>query len=362
MLPQPKPGIMDISPYVGGKSAAAPGMKPMKLSSNESALGPSPKAVEAYMAEAPRLRRYPDGHAQALREAIAEVHKVPLERVVCGAGSDELIGLLVHAYAGPGDEVLYSEHGFLMYKIYALGAGAMPVAAPEKNLTTDVDALLAAVTPRTKIVFLANPNNPTGTYINAHELARLRAGLPEHVILAIDAAYCEYATEADYSLGRDLVDTSENTVILRTFSKIYGLASLRVGWGYFPKSIADVLNRLRGPFNLSAAAIAAAAAGTRDIAHVKAAVEHNTKWRPWLENQLSALGLAIPPSAGNFLLAEFASAKEASAANEFLLSRGIIVREVGAYNLSQCLRITVGTEAEMRALVDALKAHLLPKS
>lgn len=353
--PTPKPGIMAVAPYVGGKSAAAPGKKTIKLSSNESPLGAGAAALEAYAKAAEKLHRYPDGNSVALREAIAEVQRLDMARIVCGAGSDELIGLLVNAYAGSGDEVLYSAHGFLMYKIYAQVAGAAPVAAPEKNLTADVDALLAHVTPRTKIVFLANPNNPTGSYLPASEVARLRKGLPEHVVLALDGAYTEYVTAADYTDGRELVDAGENTAMLRTFSKIYALPSLRVGWGYFPQSMADVLNRARGPFNVSGAAIAAGAAAMRDTAHVAASVAHNMRWREWLAGELRALGLKVHPSHANFLLVEFASPQAAEAANRRLLGEGIIVRDVMAYGLPACLRMTVGLQEENEALVAMLR-------
>lgn len=350
---------MQIAPYVGGKSSAGKTSRIIKLSSNESALGASPMAVEAYKALADRLHRYPDGHATALREAIAEVYQLPAERIVCGAGSDELIGLLINAYTGEEDEVLYPEHGFLMYKIYAQGAGATPVTAPEKDLKTDVDALLAKVSVKTKLVFVANPNNPTGSYISASELKRLREGLPPHVLMVVDAAYSEYVQEPDYSDGRALVDTTENTVMLRTFSKIYGLPALRLGWGYMPAHVADVLNRVRGPFNVSAAAIAAGIAAVKDVGFVQKAIQHNAAQLAWLSNECTALGLHPYPSVGNFLLVKFpAGAKSAANANLHLLNEGIIVRETANYGLGDCLRITVGTEDENKALVAALRAFM----
>jgi histidinol-phosphate aminotransferase len=355
--PQPKPYLQHMPVYTAGKSTAAPGKRVIKLSSNESPLGPSPKALAAYAAHAEKLHRYPDSAHADLRAAIAEVHGVDAARLVCGAGSDELIGLLVHAYAGEGDEVLYSEHGFLMYKIYTQSFGATPVAAPEKNLRTDVQALLARVTPRTKLVLVANPNNPTGSYLSASEMNALRAGLPPHVVLAVDGAYAEYATAPDYTDSRELVDAGENTVMLRTFSKIHGLPSLRVGWGYFPEPIARTLNSIRGPFNVSGAGLAAAAAAMRDVAFTQAAVAHNTTWRPWLAAELAGLGLKIYPSEGNFLLAEFPAGMSAKA-NDHLLSEGIIVRDVANYGLPSALRITVGTEEENKALVKALRAFL----
>ncbi|NBX03434.1 MAG: histidinol-phosphate transaminase [Alphaproteobacteria bacterium] len=356
-LPKPNAGILDIAPYVGGKSKAAPGVKVVKLSSNESPLGPSPKALAAFTESAKYLHRYPDGNSQKLREAISQVHKLPVEQIICGAGSDELIQFLVSAYAGVGDEVLYPEHGFLMYKIYAQSRGATPVTAPEKNLTTDVDALLAAVTERTKIVFVANPNNPTGSYISSSEMARLQKGLPPHVILAIDGAYAEFPEHADYSDGHELVASTENTIMLRTFSKIYGLGGMRIGWAYAPANIIDVLNRVRGPFNVSGAAIETGAAAMLDTEFTAAAIAHNTKWLAWLSAELSALGLTAYPSAGNFLLVGFPSGK-AKNASAFLMERGLIVREVANYGLPDCLRITIGLEEDNKAVVATLKDFL----
>lgn len=355
--PNPKAGIMNIAPYVGGKSKAAEGVRVVKLSSNESALGASPKAKAAYLKAAEVLHRYPDGSAQKLREAIAEVHALPAGQIVCGAGSDELIGLLVHGYVGVDDEVLISEHGFLMYEIYAQAAGAKVVKAKEKNLRTDVDAMLAAVTDKTKIVFVANPNNPTGSYINAQEMARLHAGLPKHVILAIDGAYAEYASVPDYTDGSELVAKHANVVVLRTFSKIYGLSSLRLGWCYAPTAIVDVLNRIRGPFNVSIPAIEAGAAAVEDIAYTAAVRAFNTRELAKLEAGLRALGLTIHPSIANFVLVELAAGK-ASKAAAFLMERGLIVREVANYGLPNCLRITVGLEEDNIAIIAALKEFL----
>lgn len=357
-LPKPKEGIMSIEPYVAGKSRAAKAVsKLIKLSSNENNLGASPKAIVAVAEHAKNIHRYPDSSAAELRKAIADVYDLNVENIICGAGSDELIGLLVHGYAGQGDEVLYSQYGFLMYKIYTQAAGATPVVAKEKNLTADVDALLAKVTSRTRLVFLANPNNPTGSYLPASELKRLRDGLPENVILVIDAAYAEYAGKHDYSDGRELVnDNTSNTVMLRTFSKIYGLSSLRLGWGYFPKEIADVINRIRGPFNVSAVAQVAGIAAVRDTDYTAYVKAHNQAWLEWLMAEISALGFTVHPSIANFILVEFTDKKKtAKAANDFLMERGIIPREVAGYGLSDCLRITIGTEEENKALIVSLK-------
>ena len=353
---------MDIDPYVGGESSLA-GQKQedfVKLSSNEGAFGPSPKAVAAYNETAAELHRYPDGGCGALRQAIGSLHGLEAARIVCGAGSDELIGLLCQAYAGPGDEVLYSEHGFLMYPIAAKAAGATPVWAPEKDLTADVDALLARVNDNTRLLFLANPNNPTGTYLPGDELWRLRRSLNEDVILVIDAAYAEYVTREDYSPGMDLVAGGDNVVMTRTFSKIYGLGGARLGWAYCPAAVADVLNRMRGPFNVSAPAMAAGLAALGDITFTDKARAHNETWLAWTREQLNAIGLEVPPSAGNFVLVRFpaGAGRDAQAADAFLKDRGIIVRRMTAYGLDDCLRITIGLEGEMRAVVDALTAFL----
>jgi len=353
--PIPRPGIMEIAAYVGGDSKIDGASKVIKLASNESALGPSPKAVAAYRALAEELHRYPEGGSTELRDALGARHGLDPARIVCGAGSDELIALLVRGYVGVGDEVVYSRHGFLMYPIAAKAAGAIPIAAPERNLTADVDALLAAVTPRTRIVFLANPNNPTGTYITTAELERLHQGLPPSVLLVIDAAYSEFVVRNDYSAGAELVASSDNVVMMRTFSKIYALAALRLGWAYCPPAVADVLNRIRGPFNVGAASQAAGLAAILDQPAVDAARTHNDIWRPWLAEQLTRFGLTVTPSVANFLLVHF---KNAEAANDFLTGRGIITRKMVAYGLPQCLRISIGTEEECRAVADALSVFV----
>jgi histidinol-phosphate aminotransferase len=355
---KPRPGIMDIAPYKGGDSKLPGQQRVIRLASNESALGPSPQAIRAYRELADELHRYPDGGQDALRAAIAAHHRLPVDQIICGAGSDELISLLVRAYAGPGDEVLYSEYGFLMYAIAAKGASATPVAAPERDYTADVDAMLARVTPRTRVVLLANPNNPTGSLLPAAAVRRLHAGLSRDVLLVIDAAYAEYVDRADYEDGAALVATHENVVTLRTFSKIYGLAALRMGWAYGPPAVIDVLNRLRGPFNTNAPAQAAALAALADRAHVAAAKAHNDRWLPWFSNRVAAAGFTPLPSAGNFVLVRFpaAPATSADAACAFLNARGIIPRKMGPYGLGDCLRITIGLADEMEIVADALDA------
>jgi histidinol-phosphate aminotransferase len=358
--PVPKPGILDIQAYVPGESTVPGSIKPIKLSSNETPLGPSPKAKAAYEALADELALYPDGASTALRNAIGRAYGLDPSRIVCGTGSDELLNLLAHAYLGPGDECLFTVHSFLVYKIVTLGNGATPVIAPEKNLTTDVDALIARLTPRTKVVFLANPNNPTGTYIPFDEVRRLHAALRPDTLLVLDSAYAEYVRRNDYEAGIELVATTQNTVMTRTFSKIYGLAGLRLGWAYCPAGIADVLNRIRGPFNVTSAAIAAGVAAIEDAGHVERSVAHNDKWLPWVTEEIGKLGLKVTPSVGNFVLIHFDAEgqRNAIAADDFLKKRGIIMRRVAGYSLPNALSMTIGTEADNHAVVAALAEFL----
>jgi histidinol-phosphate aminotransferase len=350
--PAPKPGVLDITPYIGAR--VEPGALKHQLSANESAIGPSPAAVEALHAAASAIHLYPDGGAHGLRNAIAEIHVLNPERIVCGNGSDELLTLIANAYLRPGDEVLFSAHAFLVYRLATLANSAVPVAAPEPELRVDVDAMLKRVTPRTRLVYIANPNNPTGTYLTGQELRRLHAGLTAETLLVIDAAYAEFVRREDYEPGEEMVSRFDNVVMTRTFSKAYALAGLRVGWAFCPAAVADVLNRVRGPFNVSVAAQRAAAAALRDRAHLERAVAHNETWRSWLTDEIRKLGLRVDESAGNFVLVRFVNATVAKAADEFLLARGIALRPVGAYGLPQCLRLTVGLEDANRAAVAAL--------
>jgi histidinol-phosphate aminotransferase len=354
--PQPHAAILDIKPYVGGEAKAS-ATRLYRLASNENPLGPSPKAIAAYHAVAAELHRYPDGSASELRQAIAGRYHLPVEQLVCGAGSDELLGLLIRAYAGPGDEVVHSRHGFLMYPIAARAAGAMPVAAPEKDLRTDIEAVLAAVTPRTKIVVLANPNNPTGSYLTAAEITELQRRLPPQVLLILDAAYAEYADAPDYAAGEKLVAAHENVVMTRTFSKIYGLAALRLGWCYGPAHIVDVLNRIRDPFNVNAPAIAAGVAAMADEAHVQRSQAINREMRAWLGEQLMALGLKAYPSLGNFLLVSFAP-HATEEVRLHLKDHGVLVRQMAVYGLPDCLRITIGQREEMEAVLNGVQSFL----
>lgn len=357
--PQPKPGILDIAAYVPGKSGAK-GAKVHKLSSNESPIGSSQKAIEAYKAAAHALELYPDGAATQLRNAIASRFGLKAENIVCGAGSDELLQLIAHAYLSPGDEAIYSQYGFLVYPIAIQSNGATAVVAPERDYLADVDAILARVTPRTRIVFLANPNNPTGRYLPFSEVKRLHAGLPAHVLLVLDAAYAEYVRRNDYEAGIELVATSENVVMTRTYSKIFGLAALRLGWAYCPAHVADVLNRVRGPFNISAPAIAAGIAAIEDHDFVERAVAHNEQWLPWVTKELTQLGLSVTASVGNFVLVHFPATEKyhAHAADAFLQEHGFVVRRMDAYGLPNALRVTIGTEEANRGLVACLRDFL----
>ncbi len=358
--PLPRAGVLEIAAYVPGRQKATGGGRLHKLSSNETPLGASPKARAAYAAVADKLELYPDGASTDLRQAIADVHGLNPDNLICGAGSDELLSLIAYAYLGDGHEAVYSRHGFLVYEIAIRAAGATPVIAPETNLTSDVDALLDAVTPRTRVVFLANPNNPTGTYLPFDEVKRLHQGLPGHVLLVLDAAYAEYVRRNDYESGMELVSASDNVVMTRTFSKIHGLAGLRLGWAYAPAHIIDVLNRIRGPFNVSGPAIAAGVAAIKDREFVENAVRHNSQWLAWLTEQLTALGLDVTPSVGNFVLIHFPDepGKTAADADAYLSERGCVLRAVGSYGLPGALRMSIGTEEANRAVVEHLTTFL----
>src|SRR5947207_9870459 len=305
--PQPRPGVLAIDPYVPGKSSAPGTARVFKLSSNETPLGPSPNAIAAYRAVGEHPEDYPDGASTALREAIGRAFGLDPGRIVCGAGSDELINLIADAYLHDGDEAIHTTHAFLVYPIATLGSGAKPIVAPEKDFTADVDAILARVSERTKIVFLANPNNPTGTYLPFDEVKRLHKGLSPHVLFVLDAAYAEYVRRNDYEAGIELVATSENVVMCRTFSKIYGLAGLRLGWMYGPAHVVDAINRIRGPFNVNSAAMAAGVAAIEDTAHVESARAQNDRWPPWLTAELGKLGRMVTPSGANSVLRHVAT-------------------------------------------------------
>lgn len=356
---KPLAHVLDIEPYLPGDSAVAGVTKITKMSSNETPLGPSPEAKSAALGAMNELQRYPESSAAIVRHALAERYDLDARRIVCEAGSEQLINLIARIFAGPGDEILYSAHGFIAYKIASLSCGATPVAAPEKNLTTDVDALLGLVSERTKVLFLANPNNPTGTSLPTGEILRLRRELPESVLLVLDGAYAEYVEDEDYTPGLDLVsEYPGNVVVLRTFSKIYGLAGLRVGWSYSSLELAMALHRLRGVFTVTTIAARAAVAAVKDREFEELARSHNSHWLPWLNKELAALGLDMTDSKGNFVLARFASGDEAAAADYHLRSNGVITRTLKEYGLGDCLRITVGLEEHNRTLVGLVKDFL----
>lgn len=350
----PQPGIMEIALYQGGQSTLDGHAEVLKLSSNENPYGPSPAALAAIEAATADMHRYPPTDHADLRAAIAEVHGLDPERIICGVGSDEVLQFIAQSFAGPGDEIIYTEHGFSMYPILAHACGATPVKVAERNRVVDVDAILAACTERTRIVFIANPANPTGTMLGHNELIRLAEGLSEGAILVHDGAYTEFV--GGFDGGAALVEARENVVMTRTFSKIYGLGGLRIGWGYGPRAIIDVLNRVRQPFNLSSLQLTVAEAAVRDTGYVAFCQNENARLRQKLAADLAALGVPSDPSSANFILARFGSAEEAEACDAHLKSQGIIVRKVAGYGLPQCLRITVGDEAGCARVVAAVRS------
>ena len=358
--PVPQAGILNIDPYVPGKSAATGKGRVFKLSANENPLGPSPKAVQAYNQSGAGLALYPDGAATELREALASQFGLNPDHIVCGAGSDEILNLLAQAFLGPGDEAIYSQYGFLVYPIAIQARSATPVVAPEQDYRTNVDAILGCVSEKTKMVFLANPNNPTGTYIPIDEVRRLHAGLPKHVVLVLDAAYAEFVRRNDYEAGIELVSGNKNVVMTRTFSKIYGLAALRLGWCYCPPEIADFLNRIRGPFNVSRPAMDAGIAALKDASYTSSIADFNEVWISRLTEAIRALGLDVTTSVGNFLLIHFPNEgpHTAAKADSFLSQRGLILRGVGSYGLPNALRLSIGTEEANGLVVEALRTFL----
>lgn len=356
--PRPRPEVLQIAAYVAGEGKLAGVNRIVKLSSNEGAFGAPPGAITAFTKTAAEIYRYPDGGSNELRRAIGARWKLDPERIVCGTGSDELIQHLCHIYGGPGTEIIMSMHGFTMYQISGTYSGARVLKAPERNLVTDVDAILAAVSPATRVVFVTNPNNPTGTILPDSEMQRLRAGLPPEVLLVIDAAYIEYVTEPGHDSGVKLVDAGDDTVMLRTFSKVFGLGGMRVGWCYGPPAVIDALNRVRGVFNVNLGAQAAAVAALAEPGWVERCVAHNTEWRAKLATALEAAGIKVWPSHANFFLADFATPARAAAADAFLKTRGIIVRAMGGYDLPHCLRITVGNAEECTLVAETLAAFM----
>lgn len=354
--PAARPEIFSVSPYVGGE-AKLPGYDtPLKLSSNECAFGPPPLAIDAIKVSATQVHRYPDGSSHKLRTALGESFGLDPARILCGNGSDEILGLLIQSYGGPGTELIMSEFGFAMYEISGKLCGCTVIKAPEKNLTTDVDAILARVTPRTRLVMIANPNNPTGSLLPQGEVERLRAGLPDNVVLVLDAAYAEYVDKPAYDAGVKLVDAGSNTVMARTFSKVYGLGGMRLGWCYAPPEIIDVLSRVRPPFNVNYIATAAGLAALAEPGWVEKNRLHNDLERRRLAERLQQCGLHVYPSEANFLLVDFGQSERAESADAYLRQNGIIVRAMKSYNLPACLRISIGTTAECNRVAEVLAA------
>jgi len=353
--PTPQPGILDIAPYLPGKSGK-PGSQSIKLSANESPLGASPKAIEAFAAAAQHLEIYPEGSSRLLREAIGEVHGIDPARIVCGNGSDDLLHLLAQIYLGEGDEAVMNRYGFSVYPIITKATGATIIMVDESDYHADIDALLAAVTERTKVVWLANPNNPTGTYLSDAEVRRLHAGLRPDILLVIDSAYAEYVTAADYSVGLDLVDEQQNVVMVRTFSKM-GLAAARIGWLVGPDHVVDAIHRIRGPFNVNLPAQLAGAAAVRDTAFTQQLKEHNARWRDWLSAELAGNAMRVLPSQANFIMVLFDNPEAAAKAFNTLAEAGYITREIGAsYGIENGLRISIGSEEAMRGVAKVLKS------
>lgn len=351
--PEPIESILQITPYKGGEAPKVG----WKLSSNENPLGCSEAAKQAVRAAADGLEIYPEGSARLLREKIAKKYGIDADRIVCGAGSDEIFQLLARAYLRPGDEIVQTEHGFLVYHLVAQQSGAVTVSAPEKDYHADVDAMLERVTDKTRIVFLANPNNPTGTYIPYDEVKRLHSGLRDDILLVLDGAYAEYVRTNDYSGGMELAGREPNVVITRTFSKIYGLAALRLGWAYGPESVIDAIHRVRGPFNVNALAQAAGQAAMDDDAFVDGSFSHNQHELDRMRPALEAMGYEVTPSVCNFLLVHFGADKKhtAAKADAFLRKRGIVVRGMAAYGLPEALRVSIGVEAANDAVLAALE-------
>ncbi|NNC72022.1 MAG: histidinol-phosphate transaminase [Sphingomonadaceae bacterium] len=359
--PKPKVWIDAITPYSPGKSKGGGMAAPVKLSSNENPLGTSEAAQEALAGARGRLSRYPDPTSGALREAIGALHGLDPARLICGTGSDEILHLAAGAYAGVGDEILYVRYGFTVYPLAARRVGATPVEAPDADYATDIDALAEAITPKTRVIFIANPNNPTGTYASRDEIARLHAAVPPDCLLVIDQAYAEYLEPQDDDGTMALAADADNILVTRTFSKIYGLAAERIGWAFGPPPVIEALNRIRAPFNVTTAGQAAAMAALQDTDFVENSREHNARWRDWLENRIAALGnagLRSIPSKANFLLVLFEGPLSAEAAFEGLLGRGYITRWLPGQGLAHGLRITIGTEEETRGLAAALEELL----
>ena len=349
---EPRQGILSIPKYISGKSGLGRLDNPIKLSANENPYGPSKKAIEVFVQSQNNLGVYPDSNHEALRYAIADVMGINERQIICGAGSDELINFLCQCYASDGDEVIHSAHGFAMYRISTLTVGATPVSVPEINRHADISKIIKACNERTKLIFLANPNNPTGTFIDIAELNKLVDSIPRHTLLVLDGAYAEYIEKFDSDI--ELVDRRQNVFITRTFSKIHGLGSLRVGWGYGPKNIIEALQRVKGPFNISGVGQEVAAAAIKDIEYVDKCRRDNLNLRESLASDLKRINIQTDRSFANFLLLRFPNNNLAKLANEFLYRNGILVRDVSNYGLENCIRISIGTSSDCEQVLGYL--------
>lgn len=356
--PEPKTGILDIAAYVGGKSKLTGVAEPIKLSSNENALGTSPKAIAAYESMRGQLFRYPDGHANGLRAAVAAFYGLEGSRLIFGNGSDEVFAVLNQAYLEAGDNIITGQHGFLAYRISAQACQADVILVDEPDLRVSVDLLLDAVNDRTKIVYVSNPANPTGTCLTTAEMQRLKDNLRPDVLLVIDEAYAEFVDDPAWESALEMARLSDNVIVTRTFSKIYGLGGMRIGFGYAPLSVIEACERIRMPFNINIAAQETAIAALGDVAFTKASRDLVLQWRPRLTQSLRGMGLTVTASQGNFVLICFDNPDMAAACNEYLMQQGIIVRHVANYGLGQGLRVTIGTDAQNEALLDAIRAFL----
>lgn len=358
MRPEPINNILSIVPYKGGEAHIEGVDKIFKLSSNENPLGFSLKAKDAFIKAAGELNIYPDGSHEILKNAISKRYGIDEARVLCANGSDEIFQLLGRAYLNPGDEIIQSEYGFLVYRLIAQQAGATCISAKTKDYQTQIDAILEKITPKTKIIFLDNPSNPCGTYVSFEEIKKLHSLIPPQVLLVLDAAYAEYVCANDYSSGLEMAGEFENVLMTRTFSKIHGLAALRIGWCYGPQRIIDTLHRVRGPFNVNLPALQAGCAAMDDVEFASNSANHNQKWLNELTQIINSIGLKAIPSVTNFILVEFANSQSADACDEFLKTKGLIVRKVGAYNLANCLRMSIGTDEANERLIAALKEFM----
>lgn len=353
--------LLEIKNYKPGKAKVVGKNQVVKLSSNENALGASSKAIKAYQDHAQDISRYADGSCEALREALAKKNNIDAQNIVCGAGSDEILALITTAFASVGDEVIYSKHGFLMYPISAKRVGAKPVVVEEKNFKIDVDDLQKKLSKKTKIIFIANPNNPTGAYLNEKEILEIINLVGSEVLIVLDHAYDEFVEAKDYPNAIALAKKYPNIVVTRTFSKIYGLASLRLGWSFSSQEIAEVLNKVRGPFNVGGAPQFAGVAALNDEEFLQKSKAHNSKWLKIFfaefakMDRSNSLQIKAHPSVANFILLEFKDETTAQKVNESLLANGIILREMSSYHLPNCLRMTIGTDVENEALLKIIK-------